>query len=70
MLFRSVTFPGSQIVVQATVAQGATGTLVCTVVDPTGQSDDPTVDITLAGAVGLSVNDSNATYANFAYVPA
>ncbi|CAB5066812.1 unannotated protein [freshwater metagenome] len=61
-------FTGGQITVQAVVSQGSTGTLACTLVDDgTADPDDPTVEIRVAGAMGVSVNDSNVTYANFAY---
>ena len=61
-------FTGGQITVQAVVTQGSTGTLACQLVDDgTDEADDPNVEIRVAGAMGVSINESNVTYANFAY---
>lgn len=65
-------FPGSQLIVQARIPEGTplTATLTCTVVDSgADEADDPTVDLVVNSAVGLSVNDPDSPYANFAYLP-
>ena len=64
----SITYVGSQLVVQAVIEQLATATLSCILVDDgTDDADDPNVEIRVAGAMGVSVNDSNTSYASFAY---
>jgi hypothetical protein len=57
--------PGANLSVLASVTQGTTATLACdaTVTSGTG---DPTVTVTVTGALGVSVNEFNAGYSNFA----
>jgi len=57
--------PGSPLTVQAVVHEGATGTLQCQVYETASTADHPTVAVLIAAAVGVSVNNSNSTYANF-----
>ena len=56
---------GSQITVQAVINQSAVGTLSCALYELSAVGDAPLVGVQLAAAMGTSVNDSNATYANF-----
>ncbi len=59
--------PGGQIVVHAVLGQLVTGTLSCTLVNTSGTLDDPVVTAEVASAMAVSVNDNNASYAQFTW---
>jgi hypothetical protein len=56
--------PGSQLFVLANVGQGSTGVVSCTVNSSSG-GVAPTVQVTVNGFMGLSVNDTAAGYVQF-----